>query len=158
MPLEAGTKFMDPLLVTLLVIEERQQGGEGVGNGGWAEVFFEDLEHFKPLVVERGPRVTKKKPGGAVLQGSTELTLPELAGKRIDGIREEGTIRACRGEPRAAEPIHDQISRGEIIIRRLDGRKSEAVDGKGDSDRRGGRQRREGGNRGSPGGRRNIVN
>jgi hypothetical protein len=30
MPLEAGTKFVDPLLVTLPVIEERQQGGEGV--------------------------------------------------------------------------------------------------------------------------------
>jgi hypothetical protein len=30
MPLEAGTEFMDPLLVPLPVIEERQQGGEGV--------------------------------------------------------------------------------------------------------------------------------
>ena len=92
MPLKAGTKLMDPLLVTLPVIEERQQGGEGVGNGGGAEVFFKDLKHLETLVVESGPRVTKEKPGGAVLQGRTELTLPELAGKRIRRIRDEGAI------------------------------------------------------------------
>jgi len=158
MPLKAGTKLMDPLLVTLPVIEERQQGGEGVGNGGGAEVVFEDLRHLETLVVESGPHVLKEKPGGAVLQGRTELTLPELAGKRICRICDEGTIRACCGKPRAAKPIHYQIPCGEIIIRCLDRRESEAVNGKGDSDRRGGCQRREGDNRGSPGGRRNIVN
>ncbi len=107
MPLEAGTKLLDPLLVTLPVIEERQQGGEGVGNGGGAEVVFEDLTHLETLVVESGPRVLKEKPGGAVLQGSTELTLPELAGKRICRIRDKGTIQACGGRPRAVELIHD---------------------------------------------------
>jgi hypothetical protein len=158
MPLEAGTKLVDPLLVTLPVIEERQQGGEGVGNGGGAEVVLEDLKHLESLIKESRTRVLKEKPGGAVLQGRTELTLPELAGKRIRRIRDKGTIRACCGKPRAAEPIQDQISRGEIIIRRFDRRESEAVDGKGDRIWRGRRQRREGGNRGSPGGRRNVVN
>jgi hypothetical protein len=158
MPLEAGTKFMDPLLVTLPVIEERQQGGEGVGNGRGAEVVLEDLEHLETLVVERSPRVLKEKPGGAVLQGRTELTLPKLAGKRIHRIRGKGTIRTGGGKSRAAEPIEDQIPRSEIIIRRLDRRESEAVDGKRNRVRRRRRQRRERRNRGSPGGRRNVVN
>jgi hypothetical protein len=134
------------------------QGGEGVGNGGGAEVVLEDLKHLETLVVESGTRVLKEKPGGAILQGHTELTLPELAGKRIQRIRDEGTVRVCGGKPRAAEPIHDQIPRSEIIIHRFDRRKSEAVDGKGNRARRGRRQMREGGNRGSPGGRSNVVN
>ncbi len=79
MPLKAGTKLVDTLFVTLPVIEERQQGGEGVGNGGGAEVVLEDLKHLETLVVESGTRVLKEKPGGAILQGRTELTLPELA-------------------------------------------------------------------------------
>jgi hypothetical protein len=111
---------VDPLLVTLPVIEERQQGGEGVGNGGGPEVVLEDLEHLKTLVVESRTSVLKEKPGGAILQGRMELTLPELAGKRIRRIRDKGTVRACSGKPRAAEPIHDQIPRGEIIIQCLD--------------------------------------
>jgi hypothetical protein len=158
MPLEAGTELVDPLLVTLPVIEERQQGGEGVRNGGRTEVVLENLKHLKTLIKESRTRVLKEKPGGAILQGRTELTLPELAGKRICRIRDEGTIRACCGKPRAAEPIQNQISRGEIIIRRFDRRESEAVDGKGDRIWRGRRQRREGGIRGSRGGRRNVVN
>jgi hypothetical protein len=158
MPLEAGTKLVDPLFVTLPVIEERQQGGESVGNGRGAEVVLEDLEHLETLVVERRPRVLKEKPGGAVLQGRTELTLPKLAGKRIHRIRDKGTIRTGGGKSRAAEPIHDQIPRSEIIIRRLDRRESEAVDGKRNRVRRRRRQRREGGNRGSPGRRRSDVN
>jgi len=81
------------------------------------------------------------------------LEMKEGRSQRIRRIFYEDTIRACCGEPRAAEPIHDQIPRGEIIIRRLDRRESEAVGGKGDSDWRGGRQRREGYNRGSPGGK-----
>jgi hypothetical protein len=158
MPFKAGTKLVDPLFVTLPVIEERHQGGECVGNRGGAKVVLEDLKHLKTLVVESRTHVLKEKPGGAVLQGRTELTLPELTGKRIHRIRDKGTIRACGGKPRAAEPIHDQIPRSEIIIHRLDQRESEAVDGKGNRVRRGRRQRREGGNSGSPGGRRNVVN
>ena len=70
MPLKAGTKLVDTtLFVTLPVIEERQQGGEGVGNGRGAEVVLEDLKHLEALVVERRPRVLKEKPGGPVLQG-----------------------------------------------------------------------------------------
>ena len=90
MPLEAGTKLVDPLLVTLPVIEERQQGGEGVGNGGGPEVVLEDLEHLETLVLESRTSVLKEKPGRAALQGRTELTLPELAGKHIRRIRDEG--------------------------------------------------------------------
>ena len=58
---------MDPLLVTVPVIEERQQGGEGVGNEGGAEVVFKDLKHLETFVVESGTRVLKEKPGGAIL-------------------------------------------------------------------------------------------
>ncbi len=53
MPLEAGTKLVDPLFVTLPVIEERQQGGEGVGNGGGAEVVLNDLKHLEPVFSKR---------------------------------------------------------------------------------------------------------
>jgi hypothetical protein len=97
-PLEACTKLVDPLLVTLPVIEERQQGGEGVGNGGGAEVILEDLEHLETLVIEIRTSGLKEKPGRAILQGRPELTLPELAGKRIRRIRDKGTIQACHGK------------------------------------------------------------
>ncbi len=107
------------------------------------EVVLKDLEHLETLVVESRTSVLKDKPGGAVLQGRTELTLPELAGKRICRIRDEGTIQACRGKPRAVEIIHDHIPRGEIIIRRLDRWESEAVDREGDeASRNHGRERR----------------
>ncbi len=35
-------------------------------------------------------------------------------------------------EPRTAEPIKDEIPCGKVIVGCLDGRESEAVDGKGD--------------------------
>ncbi len=86
------TKLMDPLLVTLPVIEEGQQSGEGVGNGGGAEVVLEDLKHLKTLVIVSGASVVKEKPGEAVLQGHPDLTLPEQAGKGVRRIRDEGGI------------------------------------------------------------------
>ncbi len=42
-PLKLQMKLVDPLLITLHVIEEGQQGGEGVGDGGGVEVIFKDL-------------------------------------------------------------------------------------------------------------------
>jgi hypothetical protein len=81
--LEPGTKLVDPLLVTLLVVEERQQGSECVGDGGGAEVVLKDLKHFETPIVVSGASVLKEKPGRAILQSCPELPLPELTGKGI---------------------------------------------------------------------------
>ncbi len=45
------------------------------------------------------------------------------------------------------EPIKDKIPRGKVIVERLDGRESEAVDGKGDRARLRRNRERRGGNR-----------
>ena len=93
------------------------------------------MEHLKTLVVESGTSVLEEKPGGVVLQGHPELTLPELAGKGVCRVRDEGGIRASRAKPRAAQPIHNQILCSKIISRRLDRQESEAVDGEGGGSR-----------------------
>ncbi len=74
---------MDPLLVTLLVVEERQQGSERVGDGGGAEVVLEVLKHLKTPIVVCGASVLEEKPGGAILHSRPELPLPELTGEGI---------------------------------------------------------------------------
>jgi hypothetical protein len=45
----------------LFVIEEGEQSGEGVGDGGRAVVVFEDLKHFKTLVVICRAGISKRK-------------------------------------------------------------------------------------------------
>ncbi len=52
---------MDPLLVTLLVIEERQQGSERVGDGGGAEVVLKYLEHLETPILVGGASVLEEK-------------------------------------------------------------------------------------------------
>ncbi len=42
-PLESQTKLMDPFRIALPVVEEGQQSGESVGDGGGAKVVFRDL-------------------------------------------------------------------------------------------------------------------
>ncbi len=91
-PLELRTKLVDPLLITLSVVEEGQQGGECVGNGRGAEVVFKDLKHLEAPVKVSRTSVLKEKPGGAVFQNRPDLTLPELAGKSIRRIRDEGGV------------------------------------------------------------------
>jgi hypothetical protein len=91
-PLESQTKLLDPFCITLPVVEEGQQGSESVGDGRGAEVVFKDLKHLKALVKVIRTSVLKEKPGGAVFQSSPDLTLPELAGKRIGRIRDEGGV------------------------------------------------------------------
>ncbi len=115
-PLEPCPKLVDPLLVTLLVVEERQQGSERVGDGGGAEVVLEYLEHLETPIVVGGASVLKEKPGGAILQSRPELPLPELTGKGIHRVCDEGGIQAASGKARAAQPIKDQIPRGGIIV------------------------------------------
>jgi hypothetical protein len=86
------TKLMNPLRITLPVVEEGQQGGESVGDGREVEVVFKDLKHLKALVKVSRTSVLKEKPGGAIFQRSPDLTLPESAGKSIGRIRDEGGI------------------------------------------------------------------
>ena len=92
---------MDPLLVTLLVIEERQQGCECVGDGGGAEVVLKYLEHLETPIVVGGASVREEKPGRAILQSHLELPLPELTGKGIARISHQRQVPAGRGEARA---------------------------------------------------------
>ena len=82
---------MNPLSITLLVDEEQQdQSSEGVGDGGRAVVVFEDLKHFKILVIIRRAGILKKEPGvPTVLQCRLDLALPELAGKGIQRVSDE---------------------------------------------------------------------
>ncbi len=91
-PLESQTKLVDPLCITLPVVEEGQQGGESVRDGRGTEVVFKDLKHLEALVKVSRTRVLKEKPGGAVFQSGPDLTLPELAGESIGRIRDEGSI------------------------------------------------------------------
>jgi hypothetical protein len=95
-------------------------------------IFFKDLKHLEALVKVSRTSVPKEKPGGGVFQSHPDLTLPELAGESIGRIHDEGGVWAGGGEPGTAEPIKDEIPRGKVIVGRLDGRESEAVDGKGD--------------------------
>jgi hypothetical protein len=74
---------VDPLLVTLLVVEERQQGSERVGDGGGAEFVLEYLEHLETPIAVGGASVLEKKPGRAILQSRLELPFSELTGKGI---------------------------------------------------------------------------
>ncbi len=68
----------------LFVIEEGEQCGEGVGDGGRAVVVFEDLKHFKTLVVICRAGILKEETSvPTVLQRCPDLALPELAGKGI---------------------------------------------------------------------------
>ncbi len=83
---------MDPLLVTLLVVKERQQGSECVGDGGGVEVVLEYLEHLETPIVVGGASVREEKPGRAILQSHLELPLPELTGKAIHRVHDEGSI------------------------------------------------------------------
>ncbi len=76
-------KLVDPLLVTLLVVEERQQGSEHVGDGGGVEVALKDLKHLETPIVVGGASALEEKPGRAILQSRLELPLPELNGEGI---------------------------------------------------------------------------
>jgi hypothetical protein len=86
------TKLVDPLRITLPVVEEGQQGGESVRDGRGAEVFVKDLNHLKALVKVSRTRVLKEKLGGAVFQSGPDLTLPVLASESIGRIRDEGSV------------------------------------------------------------------
>ncbi len=86
------TKLVDPLRITLPVVEEGQQGGESVGDGRGAEVVFKDLKHLEALVKVSRTSVLKEKPCRAVFQSRPDLTLPELAGKSIGRIGDEGGV------------------------------------------------------------------
>ncbi len=91
-PLKLQTKLVDPLRITLPVVEEGQQGGESVGDGRGMEVAFKDWKHLNALVKVSRTGFLKEKPGGAVFQSSPDLTLPELAGKSIGRIHDEGSV------------------------------------------------------------------
>ncbi len=91
-PLESQTKLVDPLHITLPVIEEGQQGGESVRDGRGAEVVFKDLKHLEALVKVSRTCVLKEKLSGAVFQSGPDLTLPVLAGESIGRIRDEGSV------------------------------------------------------------------
>jgi hypothetical protein len=78
------------LSITLFVIEEGEQSGEGVGEGERAVVVFEDLKHFKTLVVICRAGILKEETGvPAVFRRCPDLALPELAGKGIHQVSDE---------------------------------------------------------------------
>ena len=53
-------------------------------------VVFEDLKHFKTLVIICRARILEEKPGiPAFLQSRPDLALPELAGEGIRGGSDE---------------------------------------------------------------------
>ncbi len=116
MPLEAGTKFMDPLLVTLPVIEERQQGGEGVGNGRGAEVVLEDLEHLETFAIKCPSRILEEETSWPILNGRPKLTLPKLAGQSVPSVRPKDLIRTSCRKTRGAKPEQEDITCLKVII------------------------------------------
>ncbi len=134
---------MDPLGITLFVVEEREQSGEGVGDGSGVVVVFEDLKHLETLVVICRTRILEEKSGvPAVLQTRPDLTLPELAGKGIGGVSDESRVGTGSGETGAVKPVEDEVACGKVVGGVLDHREGEAIDRKRDRARRGHHQRR----------------
>jgi hypothetical protein len=52
MALKPRPKLANRLLVPLRVVEEGEEGGERVGDGGRADIVLQDLHHIKVLSIE----------------------------------------------------------------------------------------------------------
>jgi len=149
---------MNPLGITLFVVEKGEQSGERVGDGRWEVVVFKDLKHFKTLIKIGCTGILKKEPGvPTVLQSSPDLALPELAGEGVLRVRNKGGVGAGSGIAGATEPVQDEIARLKVVGGVLDCRKSEGRHGgKGDRARRGCHTKRWRGKGGSPSLRRTV--
>ena len=115
---------------------------------------FEDLKHFKTLIIICCTGIFEEEPGvPTVLQSRPDQALPELAGKGVPRVRDKSGVGACSRIARATEPVKDKIARLKVVGGILDRRKSEGRHGgKGDRARRHG-----GGNRGLPNLRRTFY-